>query len=221
MMSSEKHCGWMILGTILVLVGGMGGCAKKNAIKTPTASIRQHEQFLTNVNRLAAQNRFSEATSACKDFLIHYPQSPVLDHALFQCGLVYASEQNPQKDYNQAVTLLRRISVEIPMSSYSPNATIVAFLVSSLGQLQASYGKQSETISSLQASEVRLVDMLSQLQASHGKQNETISALESTDAHQKQTIRELQALQAQQAQAIKELQGELEKIKRIDLRKRP
>jgi hypothetical protein len=211
----------MILGVIPSLMVTMAACGKKAHVKSPTYSIRQHEQMIANVNRLAAQNRFSEAMTSCQDFLHQYSQSPVLDHALFQCGLLYASEQNPQKDYSQSVALLTRIPAEIPMSLYATNAGIVANLVNLLDHLQRTSAKQAEMISALQASESHLKETLSQLQDSYDKQKETAGALQNTDTRQKQTIKELQAAQAQQALIIKELQSEIEKMKRIDLRKRP
>lgn len=213
--------GWMILVMISTLMGTMISCARKTQVKAPTYSVRQHEQMIANMNRLATQNRYAEATSSCQDFLQQHPQSPVLDHALFQCGLLYASEQNPQKDYGQAVSLLNRIPAEIPMSTYATNAGIVAHLITLLDQLQIANAKQTEMIETLQASEAHLKETLDQLQNSYDKQKEAAGALQNTDARQKQTIKELQATQAQQAQLIKELQSEIEKMKRIDLRKRP
>ncbi|MBZ5551937.1 MAG: hypothetical protein LAO21_04385 [Acidobacteriia bacterium] len=220
-MTSNTRRGWTLLVMVSTLMATMISCAKKTHVKTPASSVRQHEQMIANVNRLATQNHFAEAMSSCKDFLQQYPQSPVLDHALFQCGLLYASEQNPQKDYSQAVALLSRIPAEIPMSIYATNAGIVAHLVGMLDQLRIANAKQIEMIEALQASEARLKETFSQLQDSYDKQKEAAGALQTTDGRQKQTIKELQATQAQQALIIKELQSEIEKMKRIDLRKRP
>jgi hypothetical protein len=220
-MNPKDRGAWMILWVIPALMATLAACGKQAHVKSPTYSVRQHEQMIANVSRLAAQNRFSEAMTSCQDFLHQYSQSPVLDHALFQCGLLYASEQNPQKDYEQAATLLNRIPAEIPMSLYATNASVVAHLVKMLSQLQNVSAKQAGIIEALQASETQLKGNLSQLQDSYDKQKEASGALQNTDTRQKQTIRELQATQAQQALIIKELQSEIEKMKRIDLRRRP
>jgi outer membrane protein assembly factor BamD (BamD/ComL family) len=220
-MNSNTRRGWTILMMVSTLMATMISCAKTSHVKAPSSSVRQHEQMITNLSRLATQNRFAEASSSCKDFLQQYSQSPVLDHALFQCGLLYASEQNPQKDYDQAVALLNRIPAEFPMSNYATNADIAAHLVNMLNQLRSANVKQAEMIEVLQASETHLKESLSQAQDSYDKQKETAGALQTTAARQKQTIKELQATQAQQALIIKDLQNEIEKMKRIDLRKRP
>ncbi|MBZ5535460.1 MAG: outer membrane protein assembly factor BamD [Acidobacteriia bacterium] len=220
-MTPNTRRAWAILVVVLTLMTLIISCAKKTNVKTPTYSIRQHEQIIANVNRLATQDHFDEAISSCKEFLQQYPQSPVLDHALFQCGLVYASEQNPQKNYDQAVTLLNRIPAEVPMSAYATNAGVIAHLVNMLSQLRNANAKQTEMIEALQTTEAQLKETLSQVRSSYDKQKEAAGALQSSDTRQRQTIRELQATQAQQALIIKELQSEIEKLKRIDLRKRP
>lgn len=220
-MSSKLRRRWIFYLVASVLAANSVGCINKKHVKTPGSVVREQEQLISNINQLTAQNHCPEATAACNDFLKRFPQSPVLDHALFQCGILAASEQNPQKNYNQALNLLRRISTETPASHYAPNAKIVALLIESIGQLQAAYAKQGETIMVLQSSEVRLVDLFSQLQASYAKQVETIKSLQGSEARQKQTIRDLQNLQSQQMKTIQDLQSEIEVIKRIDLSKRP
>lgn len=178
---------------LLLLLIITASCEKKKQVKTPSALVQQHEQLIAGIAQLEIQNRFPEAAAACNDFLWRYPQSPVIDHALFQCGLLEASEQNPQRNFGQSLAMLQRIPRQLPASPYVAAANTV----------------------------VQLLDSLLQLRSAYTKQTETLKAMEAADLKQKQTLKDLEGLQAQQVKTIKDLQREIEKIKRIDLNKRP
>ena len=177
----------------LSLLVSASACGRKKTVKIPTDLIRQHELIINRASQLAGENQYSQATSTCEDFLQRYPQSPVLDHALFVCGIIYASDQNPERDYKRSLSLLETVSRQIPGSTYAASAQILSHLLTTLKQLQVSFAQENQTLQSMRAS----------------------------DTLQKQTIQDLQAVQLQHLKTIKDLQSEIEKIKRIDLNKRP
>lgn len=203
-----------MIALLLLLSIGLNNCAKKKPVKTPETTTLRPEQAVGQVSHFMSQGKYAEATAICNNFLQHNNTSPILDRMLFHCGLLYASDQNPHKDFNQAQTLLRQLTTDFPASEFAPNSRIVVRFLESLSHLQSvqeeisrTSSEQAETIKTLQEEidrlnkrATRLVDTLNQLQRSRSEQAKTIE---------------------DQSNTIKELQGELDKIKRIDLKKRP
>ncbi len=183
----------LVVVVVLVFLALSPACKKGKKVKPPTNVIPQHEALIRDFVQLAAQGRYSEAQGACTDFLHNYPQSPVLDHALFQCAIIYASDQNPQRDLARSLGLFQQITQQMPLSDYTPGARVV----------------------------IRLVQGLSALQDTYAHQAADLKAMHDSDTQQKQTIKDLQGLQAQHLRLIRELQIEIEKMKKIDLNKHP
>ena len=205
---------WLLLCGILVLLLGTADCGRKKIVTTPPDLVRQHEQLIDTMNRSADAGQYAVALASCNDFLQRYPQSPVLDHALFACGVLSASEQNPGKNYPEALGYLDRLVRQIPTSGYFPGARLMSQLINAVVLGTASSLKQSDITRDLQALQAQQLKTIQELQRK-------VSQSKAIDLRQAETIRDLQALQAQQLKTIQELQREIEEIKKIDLKKRP
>lgn len=182
----------MSLSLILVLLS-TDGCAKKKVVKAPPDTTIEQQNHISRIGRLMATNQTHEAMTACSSFFEKYPRSPILDHALFECGLVYTSEPGEDRGYTQALTYLNRVSEVNPLSPYADSARTLASLVNTMVKLQGTYTQQTN-----------------QLQA-----------CQNDNATQSKTVKDLLTAQAQQQKTIRDLQNEIEKIKRIDLNKHP
>jgi hypothetical protein len=205
---------WLLLCSILLLLLVLADCGKKKIVMTAPDLVRQHEQLIDTMNRSGDAGQYAVALASCNDFLQRYPQSPVLDHALFVCGVLSASEQNPGKNYPEALGYLDRLIRQVPTSGYLPGARLVSQLINAVVLGTATGLKKSDIIRDLQALQAQQLKTLQELQRK-------VAQSKATDLKQAETIRDLQALQAQQLKTIQELQREIEKIKKIDLNKRP
>ncbi len=182
------------LFVVALLLLSAGACKKKKKVVTPpTDVIPQQEAVINRAGQFAASNQYDKAIFTCSDFFQRFPQSPVLDHALFVCGIIHAADPTQDSDYSESLAMLQRIPQEMPTSNYAPTAQMVVHLLQNLNQLQESIAEGTKNLRSLQTA----------------------------DAQQKETINELQALQTQHLKMIRDLQNEIQKIKRIDLNKHP
>lgn len=127
------------------------------------------------------------------------PEDPRQDKVLFDLGRLYASEENPDKDFARSLFYLQRLNKEFPKSRLKAEAGAWVGLLEKLYALEVELKAGAEARS-------RLEGEIAQLKADNRE-------LESLG----RKLGELEALIQAQKAAIETLQTQLKKMKEIDI----
>jgi TolA-binding protein len=89
------------------------------------ATIQQPPRFaveLQNALDLYARGDFDAGLKANQAILAQSERKPPGDQALFNIGLIYASDNYPKKDYKKSLAIFHRVIREYPLSQLTPQA---------------------------------------------------------------------------------------------------
>ncbi|MHB8110939.1 MAG: tetratricopeptide repeat protein [Syntrophorhabdaceae bacterium] len=88
-------------------------------------TIQQPPRFaaeLQNALDLYARGDFDAGLKANQAILAQSERKPPGDQALFNIGLIYASDNYPKKDYKKSLGIFHRVIREYPFSQLAPQA---------------------------------------------------------------------------------------------------
>jgi outer membrane protein assembly factor BamD (BamD/ComL family) len=86
-------------------------------------------EYLLRSQRLLAEGDFEGALKENQELLSKYPNTPPGDEALFNIGLIYAHDGNPDKDYKKAYSTFLKFTDDFPRSPRFEEAKILTELL--------------------------------------------------------------------------------------------
>ena len=118
---SRKYIYFSITGLILLL---FLGCTSLERVKIKIVEQEEGDQYLLHSQELLYQGDYEGALRECQKVLsLSSPRSPK-DKALFNIGQIYASPDNPKKDYGKSLDAFSRLMKDYPQSSMVDQAEI-------------------------------------------------------------------------------------------------
>ncbi len=148
---------------------------------------------------LAGTGNYGGAIALLERTTRESPEDPRQDEVLFDLGRLYASEENPDKDFARSLFYLQRLNKEFPKSRFQAEARAWVGLLEKLYALEVELKAKAETQSSLERE-------IAGLKA----ENRELESL-------RRKLGELEALIQAQKTAIETLQMQLKKMKEIDI----
>jgi TolA-binding protein len=148
---------------------------------------------------LAGTGNYGGAIALLERTTRESPGDPRQDEVLFDLGRLYASEENPDKDFARSLFYLQRLNKEFPKSRFQAEARAWVGLLEKLYALEVELKAKAETQSSLERE-------IAGLKA----ENRELESL-------RRKLGELEALIQAQKAAIETLQMQLKKMKEIDI----
>lgn len=140
---------------------------------------------------------YPAAIAAYSSYLRQNPDGPQNDRVLFRLGLASALPSNPSHDLAQAITYLNQLTSQFPSSPLRTQAELLATLQLQIQQLQLEVEQRGSQIADLSLQ----MEQLSQQRA--GEMARLQDDLKSRENR------------------IRQLSDELEKLKAIDMQRRP
>ena len=148
---------------------------------------------------LAGTGNYGGAIALLERTTRESPEDPRQDEVLFDLGRLYASEENPDKDFARSLFYLQRLNKEFPKSRFQPEARAWVGLLEKLYALEVELKAKAEAQSSLERE-------IAGLKA----ENRELESL-------RRKLGELETLIQAQKTAIETLQMQLKKMKEIDI----
>jgi tetratricopeptide (TPR) repeat protein len=139
---------------------------------------------------------YASAVSAYLAYLREEPQGGHRDRVLYRLGLALALPSNPARDPNQAIAYLDQLAADYPKSPLGPEAGLIAALERESLDLHAEMEQREQQLAAL---------------------NRQLDALK----EQQGAVDQLRSDLKDREDRIHELSDELEKLKAIDLQRRP
>jgi outer membrane protein assembly factor BamD (BamD/ComL family) len=169
-----------------------GSCQRR----TPTPAPPPPPSLLEQGDRAFDSGDYTAAITSYAAYLREKPNGPERDRALYRLGLALALPANPSQDPGQSIAYLNELAAQFPNSPLRPQAEIIAKLEMEMQELRLEIdqrGQQAESLS-------RQMDELKQQQ---GELEQLRTDLKSREDR------------------IRQLSEELEKLKAIDMQRRP
>ena len=104
----------------------LSGCAAPKVDQVDQVDIKEQvvRDDLLLARRLFEKKDFKGSIRENLKVYSHYTDGPPGDRALYNIGLIYAHNENPEKDYKKAVSFLNRLIREYPRSALSEEAKV-------------------------------------------------------------------------------------------------
>lgn len=154
---------------------------------------------IAQADHLAGMGNYGDAIAVLERTARESPEGPRQDEMLFDLGRLYASHENPDRDFARSLFYLQRLSREFPKSRFKAEAGAWVGLLEKLYALEVELKAGAEARS-------RLEREIAQLKAD----NRELEALG-------RKLGELETLIQAQKTSIETLQAQLKKMKEIDL----
>jgi len=166
---------------------------------------QQGEMLLARGMGQMHRGQYYEAMETNLAVLNKYPSS-LADQALFQIGLLYAHPENPNQEYQQALSSFNKILSRFPDSPYTDQAQVWVLTIRNLYEKSREIDQSNAKVVSLERSVEEQKNSINHLQNQIEKLKDAnmIAAL-------KKTVNE-------QKKEINFLREQIEKLKRVDLR---
>jgi len=104
----------------LILFLNFTGCAYIDEIKRE----REVQRLLVDCKAHALSGKYRRALSECERILSLFPQGYPADEALYTMAVIYADPENPERNLDKAMDMLRRIEREFGESRYTYDAYV-------------------------------------------------------------------------------------------------
>lgn len=112
-----KHIYLSVTGLIIF---SLAGCSHLKIIEIQEKS----PEPLTTAQNLFDQGDYKGALKENQKILSAHNNRPPGDEALFNMGLIYAHNGNPERDYKRSLSLFKRLVKEFPQSPWARQAKI-------------------------------------------------------------------------------------------------
>ena len=139
---------------------------------------------------------YPKAVKEYLDYLREEPSGTQRDLALYRIGLAMALPANPSHDAGQAIVYLDQLAQEYPKSAFRPEAELIAALERDAQALHAQIEQREQELSTM---------------------NQQVEGLK----EQQEAMDQLRSDLKDREDKIRQLSVELEKLKAIDLQRRP
>ena len=163
---------------------------------TPAAAAPATPNPLEQAERYFESGDYLNAAVAYEGYLRERPDGKDRDRALYRLGLCLALPSNPSQNPDQAIAYLEELSTQYPKSSYKPEAELISALEREILDLHVIVTKRQQQVDDMS----RQIDGLREQQGS---------------------LDQLRADLKDREDRIHQLSQELEKLKAIDLQRRP
>jgi len=194
---TRKHLFLYVAG-LMILPLAVSGCLH-------FSQKQQDELLLAKGMDQMHRGQYYEAMETNLAVLNNYP-SNLADQALFQIGLLYAHPENPNQEYQQALSAFNKILSGYPDSPYREQALVWVLIIRNLSAKNQEIEHSNTKVVSLERSIEEQKNSINDLQ----NQIEKLKVADMTAALKK-TI-------AEQKNEINFLREQIEKLKRVDLR---
>lgn len=117
-----KHFYFFLAGNIIALIL-ICGCAHfyQGFVARPD---------FTEADDLAKTGKYNDSLLKYEQIMVQYPR--VGDRVLFEMGLIYASSQNQQKDYQKSLDRFQKLIKDYPESRYRQNSNVMISLLNDI-----------------------------------------------------------------------------------------
>lgn len=160
---------------------------------------------------LAGRGNHKEAIVLYEQAIKESSKNPWREKVLFSLGCLYASNENPDRDFARALFYFQRLRNEFPKSRFKAGIQVLAGLLENLVSLESELRARTATFAqkklSLEQEIARLIAERLELESSWAAEIK----------QQNKKIRELETLIQTQKIAIEALQQQLKKMKEIDI----
>jgi outer membrane protein assembly factor BamD (BamD/ComL family) len=170
-----------------------GSCQRRP--QTPAAP--PPPNLMAQGDRAFDSGDYAAAITSYAAYLRQQPTGPERDRALYRLGLALALPANPSQDPGQSIAYLNELAAQYPSSPLRAQAEIVAQLEMELEQLRSEISQREQQAEAM------------------SRQMEQLSQQQQQDAEQLRT--DLKSKEDR----IRQLSEELEKLKAIDMQRRP
>ncbi len=137
--SRKRQCIQLCIACLIIAV--FSGCASLSGIRNRMAA----DDHVKHGQLLFEQGDFRQAEEENQKALTLIDRRSPADRALFNLGLIYAHQDNPDKDHEKSVEFFKRLLEEYPDSSLYNNAKVWFFILND--NMEAK--KQIENLSSI------------------------------------------------------------------------
>jgi hypothetical protein len=208
---------------ILVLCGlPLTGCIHRQppAVATPPqAQLPQHT--MTAADKRFSAGEFLQAAQAYETYLQAGPDVPNRDRAIFRLAISYALAGGEQENFRKTQSLLRTLFTQYPESQYKSVSQYILSLQAEIDLLRVDIREQEDRIreqdASLQEKDGNLEESLKNIQAKEKALREKDRLLRERG----RSLGEKDKLLTEMEDKILSLSLELERMKKIDLQRRP
>lgn len=109
----------LLIALVVIITSGVLWFLINNfLIKRPQVPEEDEEGLFRSAQELFAQGKYKETAEKYQKLINEYPNSPLIDEALFSLGFCYKNMNN----INGAITAFERIITEYPDSEHAPRA---------------------------------------------------------------------------------------------------
>jgi tetratricopeptide (TPR) repeat protein len=196
--SSRIH---LLSAALLLMVAIPGaGCRKKVAIMAPPPPPPPAPSFLAIGDAAYAARNFSGAVEAYENFLKANAQAPERDRALFRIAMAYSVKESPLHDAARALESFRQVATAHPNSPYATEAKLYLNLNEELTAQQQAVAERSRRIEELESG---------------------LAALKMDNERAAEELLKIKTDTAKREERIRQVTAELERLKAIDMQRRP
>jgi hypothetical protein len=196
--SSRIHFLGAALFLMLAIVGA--GCRKKVAVMAPPPPPPPAPSFLAIGDAAYAARNFSGAVEAYENFLKANAQAPERDRALFRIAMAYSVKESPLHDAARALESFRQVATAHPTSPYATEAKLYLNLNEELTAQQQAVAERSRRIEQLESD---------------------LAALKMDNERTAEELLKIKTDTAKREERIRQVTAELERLKAIDMQRRP
>jgi outer membrane protein assembly factor BamD (BamD/ComL family) len=123
----RKHVYGLLAGLIVLLVSGCSYVPIQNSVPEDTvregnAKEEKLAERLQKAAELYGHGDFEGGLKANQAIMSLCGRKPPCDQALFNMGLIYASNNNAKRDYRKSMAMFQRVVREYPQSPLVPQA---------------------------------------------------------------------------------------------------
>lgn len=166
---------------------------------------------ITRADFLAARGDYEKAISKYEQVLEKSPQNPWRDQVLFSLGCLYASNENPDRDFGRSLYCFQRLKRDFPKSRFKARIKVWTGLLENLVSLESQLKAKTAEFARKKCSWAEEMAALK-------LEKQELESLWSGEISLKENrIKELENLIQNQKTAIEALQQQLEKMKEIDI----
>jgi tetratricopeptide (TPR) repeat protein len=166
---------------------------------------------LTQAECLSARGNYGQAISRYEQTLAKSPKNPWRDRVLFNLACLYALTENPDKDLARSRFYLQKLKEEFPISRFRAGIEMWGALLEKLVSLETEMEARKVEFAEKQSA---LEQELAGLKA---ERRELESSWSSELNLKARKLRDLETMIQTQKSVIEALQGQLNKMKEIDI----